>query len=231
MPKVCAIIVAAGKGLRMNAMGKKQYLSIAGLPVIVHTLRVFDSCALIDEMVLVVPEEDLSVCREEIINPAGFVKEIVLVAGGPMRQDSVYNGLQAVDSDDGIIVIHDGVRPLVTPDELKACINGARRYGACILGLPAFDTLKRINTSGTIVETLARDTIWLAQTPQAFRYNLILNAHQHARQHGLSATDDASLLEQIGIDVKIIEGSRRNLKITNPDDLKLARILLRNDSA
>ena len=231
MPKVCAIIVAAGQGLRMNAIGKKQYLSIAGLPVVVHTLRVFDSCALIDEMVLVVAEEDLNVCREEIIDPAGFVKEVVLVAGGPMRQDSVYNGLQAVDSDDGIIVIHDGVRPLVTPDELKACINGARRYGACILGLPAFDTLKRINTSGTIVETLARDTIWLAQTPQAFRYNLILNAHQHARQHGLSATDDASLLEQIGIDVKIIEGSRWNLKITNPDDLKLARILLRNDSA
>jgi len=228
MPQVCAIIVAAGKGLRMNAIEKKQYLSIAGLPVVVHTLRVFDSCALIDEMVLVVPEEDLNVCREEIIDPAGFVKEVVLIAGGPMRQDSVYNGLQAVDSDDGIIVIHDGVRPLVTPDELKACINGARKYGACILGLPAFDTLKRINTSGTIVETLARDTIWLAQTPQAFRYNLILNAHQHARQHGLSATDDASLLEQIGIDVKIIEGSRWNLKITNPDDLKLARILLRN---
>lgn len=231
MPKVWAIIVAAGQGLRMNDIKKKQYLSIAGLPVVVHTLRVFDTCEAIDEIVLVVPEEDLNFCREELIPPSGFVKQIILVAGGPKRQDSVYNGLRAIDSDNGIIVIHDGVRPLVTADQLDACIDGARKHGACILGLPAFDTLKRVNINGTIEETLERDTIWLAQTPQAFRYNLILNAHQHARQSGLSATDDASLLEHIGVDVKIIEGSRRNLKITNPDDLKLARILLKNGTS
>lgn len=231
MPKVFAIIVAAGKGLRMNDSEKKQYLCVAGVPVIVHTLRVFDSCVAIDEIVLVAPEEDLDFCRDEIIAPAGFGKQIIVVAGGPRRQDSVYNGLQAIDANDSIVVIHDGVRPLVTPDQLKTCIKAARRYGACILGLPAFDTLKRVKTANTIVETLERDTIWLAQTPQAFQYDLIIKAHEHARQHGLSATDDASLLEHIGVDIKIIQGSRHNIKITDPDDLKLARILLENIDA
>jgi 2-C-methyl-D-erythritol 4-phosphate cytidylyltransferase len=228
MQKAFAIIVAAGKGLRMNDSKKKQYLCIAGVPVIVHTLRVFNSCDAIDKIFLVVPEDDLDFCRDKIISVAGCMKETILVAGGPRRQDSVYNGLQAVDADDSIVVIHDGARPLVTPDQLKACISAARKHGACILGLPAFDTLKRVNTADTIVETLDRDTIWLAQTPQAFRYDLIINAHKHAYQHGLKATDDASLIEQLGLEVKIIEGSRRNIKITNPDDLKLARILLKN---
>ena len=228
MPKVFAIIVAAGKGLRMDDSKRKQYLRVAGIPVIVHTLRVFDSCDAIDKIYLVLPEEDLDFGRDEIISATDWVKEIILVAGGPRRQDSVYNGLQAVDAENSIVVIHDGVRPPVTPDQLKACINAARKHGACILGLPAFDTLKRVSTADTIVETLDRDTIWFAQTPQAFRYDLIIKAHKHARQHGLKATDDASLIEQLGLEVKIIEGSRRNIKITNPDDLKLARILLKN---
>jgi 2-C-methyl-D-erythritol 4-phosphate cytidylyltransferase len=228
MQKVFAIIVAAGKGLRMNDSQKKQYLCVAGVPVIEHTLRVFNSCDAIDKIFLVVPKEDLDFCRDKIISVAGSIKEIILVAGGPRRQDSVYNGLQAVPADDNIVVIHDGVRPLVTPEQLKACINAAHKHGACILGLPAFDTLKRVNTADTIIETLDRDTIWLAQTPQAFQYDLIVKAHKNARQHGLKATDDASLVEQLGLEVKIIEGSRRNIKITNPDDLKLARILLKN---
>ena len=228
MPKVFAIIVAAGKGLRMNDSQKKQYLCVAGVPVIVHTLRVFSSCDAIDKISLVVPKEDLDFCRDKIISVAGSVKEIILVAGGPRRQDSVYNGLRTIPANDSIVLIHDGVRPLVTPDQLNACINAAHKYGACILGVPAFDTLKRVNTAGTIAQTLDRDTIWLAQTPQAFRYDLIMKAHKHARKHGLTATDDASLVEQLGLEVKIIEGSRRNIKITNPDELKLASILLKN---
>jgi 2-C-methyl-D-erythritol 4-phosphate cytidylyltransferase len=223
MQKVFAIIVAAGKGLRMNDSQKKQYLCVAGVPVIVHTLRVFNSCDAIDKIFLVIPKEDFDFCRDKIISVVGSIKEIILVAGGPRRQDSVYNGLQALQADDNIVVIHDGVRPLVTREQLKACINAAHKHGAC-----AFDTLKRVNTADTIIETLDRDTIWLAQTPQAFQYDLIIKAHKHARQHGLKATDDASLVEQLGLEVKIIEGSRRNIKITNPDDLKLARILLKN---
>jgi 2-C-methyl-D-erythritol 4-phosphate cytidylyltransferase len=226
MPKVFAIIVAAGKGLRMKDSTKKQYLSVAGVPIIVHTLRAFDACDAIDKIYLVIPKEDLDFCRHEIISVAGCDTDIELVDGGPTRQDSVYNGLQAITTQNSIIVIHDGVRPLISDDQIKACILGAQTHGGCILGLPAFDTLKRVDSANTILETVDRNAIWLAQTPQAFRYDLISKAHANANRHGLTATDDASLVERLGLAVKVIEGSRQNIKITNPDDLKLARGLL-----
>ena len=228
MQKVWAIIVAAGQGRRMQEPVKKQYQKVAGLPVITHTLRVFDNCTVVDEMVLCVPREDIDFCREELIKPANPIKNITLIAGGDTRQESVFNGLQAIDSNDGIIVIHDGVRPFITPDQITACVEGALNHGACILGIPAFDTLKRVRDNDRIIETVDRHGIWMAQTPQAFRSDLIKRAHRHARQKGQRATDDASLLERIGIDVKIIPGSRNNLKITDQDDLRLARNLLRS---
>lgn len=225
MTKVIAIIVAAGKGIRMNAAVRKQYQRVAGFPIVVHTLKAFDSCQMIDEMFLVIPKEDLEFCRDQIVSPANLKKKIYLVAGGPKRQDSVYNGLKAIDADYCIVVIHDGVRPFITHDQLEACINGAKKHGACILGIPAYDTLKRVSSTGTIVNTLERDAIWLAQTPQAFQYDLITKAHEVARQQNFTGTDDASLIEKLGIEVKILIGSRENVKITNPEDLKLARIL------
>jgi 2-C-methyl-D-erythritol 4-phosphate cytidylyltransferase len=228
MPKVTAIIVAAGQGRRMNDPVRKQYHTLSGLPVVVHTLRVFDACSNIDELIFCVPARDIDYCRDELIRRANLKRPVAVVAGGATRQESVYNGLQAIDADDGIAVIHDGVRPFVSADQITACIQGAAKHGACILGIPAFDTLKRVNEDHTILETVKRDTIWMAQTPQAFRYELIARAHQHARQHNLRATDDASLLEHIGGSVKIIPGSRLNLKITDQEDLKLARILLRH---
>ena len=227
MQKVWAIIVAAGQGRRMGDAVRKQYHEMAGLPVISHTLRVFDTCTVIDEVVLCVPREDIDFCREELIKPANLNKNINLIAGGETRQESVFNGLEAIDSDDGIIVIHDGVRPFVTPGQISACVQGAANHGACILGIPAFDTLKRVADNDRIIETVDRKGIWMAQTPQAFQSDLIIRAHQHARQKGHRATDDASLLEHIGIEVKIIPGSRDNLKITDPDDLQLARALLK----
>ncbi len=192
MPKVYAVIVAAGQGRRMNDPVKKQYHSMAGLPVLVHTLSVFDACTDVDEMILCVPDPDIDYCRDELVKPANLARKITLVAGGATRQESVYNGLQTIDSDDGIAVIHDGVRPFISAAQISACIEGAVKYGACILGIPAFDTLKRVNGDNIIVETVKRDTIWMAQTPQAFRYDLISSAHQHARQQGYRATDDAS---------------------------------------
>jgi 2-C-methyl-D-erythritol 4-phosphate cytidylyltransferase len=228
MPKVWAIIVAAGQGRRMEDPVRKQYQEVAGLPVITHTLSVFDTCTVIDEIVLCVPRQDIDFCREELIKPACPTKNITLVAGGNSRQESVFNGLQAIDSNDGIIVIHDGVRPFITSDQITACVEGAVNHGACILGIPAFDTLKRVKENDSIIETVDREGIWMAQTPQAFRFNLINRAHRQAREKGHRATDDASLLERIGVDVKIIPGSRINLKITDQDDLQLARILLRS---
>lgn len=226
MARVPAIIVAAGKGVRMNDPVRKQYHSLAGLPIIVHTLRVFDTSKMISQIFLVVPEDDLEFCRAKIIIQANPVKRITLVAGGPVRQASVYNGLQAIHPDAGIVVIHDGVRPFVSHRQLEACIVGAMKWGACILGIPAYDTLKRVTATGTIIETLERDSIWLAQTPQAFRYDLIQKAHEQARQKGYTGTDDASLVELLGVEVKILNGTRNNIKITNMEDLDRARILL-----
>jgi len=222
---VAAVIVAAGQGVRMQDPLRKQYLPLAGLPILGHTLRVFDRCDLVDQLYLVIPRDDIDFCREKILDPLKPIRRVQLVAGGVRRQESVYNGLQQVDPACRIVVIHDGVRPFLMPDHLAACIDGARKFGACILGVPAQDTLKQVDQSANIVGTIARDTIWLAQTPQAFRSELIKKAHHQACLDGYQGTDDASLVERLGQTVKIIHGSRSNIKITNQEDLAISRAL------
>ena len=222
-----AVIVAAGSGTRMQARLRKQYLPLAGIPILARTLGVFDSCRRIDQIWLVIPEEDFELCRRNILEPAEFTTKIKLVAGGDSRQDSVYNGLQKVDRRSGIVAIHDGVRPLVRDDQLVACIEGAAQTGACILAVPVFDTLKKVNAAGRIINTLEREKIWLAQTPQAFDLGLIRKAHDDARRAGYAGTDDASLVERLGTAVTIVTGSRSNIKITSNEDLQIAQCLLR----
>ena len=226
--KVYAIIVAAGKGLRMQDSKRKQYKLLGDKPILAHTLMAFNRCEPIDHIILVLPAEDIEFCRKEIIPVAHMDKETRLVIGGAQRQDSVYNGLQAIESDDGIVLVHDGVRPFVRQKHLLACIKGAHQHGACIIGLPAFDTVKQVNENNQIVQTRQRDTLWLAQTPQAFALKLIKKAHAAAKQDGFSGTDDASLVERLGATVKIIPGSRSNIKITDQEDLLLARAILKN---
>lgn len=223
---VSAVIVAAGKGVRMNLSVRKQYLALADRPIIGHTLGVFAECRLINRIFLVVPESDFEFCHKEVIAPLELQKNVKLVPGGRVRQESVYNGLAAIDAKEGMVVIHDGVRPFVRQDQLAACINEAGGCGACILGIPVSDTLKRVNAAGFIDDTLDRNSVWLAQTPQAFRYTLIREAHEKARQAGFAGTDDASLVEHLGRDVKVISGSSRNLKITTPEDLVLAKAII-----
>ncbi len=223
---VAAIIVAAGKGVRMQDALRKQYLPLAGLPILAHTLTVFDNCDLVGHIYLVIPRDDFDFCRENILDRVKLVGNVNLVAGGARRQDSVYSGLQQIDPACGIVIIHDGVRPFVQHDQIAACINGAGKFGSCILGIPAYDTLKQVDKSGNIVNTTARDAIWLAQTPQAFCYDLIKKAHDQARLDDYQGTDDASLVERMGAVVRIIRGSRRNIKITNKEDLTIARALL-----
>ena len=169
---------------------------------------------------------DIGFCLEKIINPAGIQKKVTPVAGGLKRQDSVYNGLLAVDEKVSTVVIHDGVRPFINPSSIEECIREAVLHGACILGMPASDTLKLADDSGYIEKTLERDSVWLAQTPQAFNYSLIKKAHDRARKEGFKGTDDASLVERIGEKVKIIRGSIENIKITTPEDLAIARAIL-----
>jgi 2-C-methyl-D-erythritol 4-phosphate cytidylyltransferase len=186
----------------------------------------FDRCDSIDRIIVALPVKDLEFCRHTILSAAGVNKKTDLISGGDHRQDSVYNGLQAIKDDDGIVLIHDGVRPFVRQEHLLACIEGARKQGACILGLPVFDTVKQVNAKNEIVQTRTRDNLWLAQTPQAFQMKLIKKAHAAAKRDGFRGTDDASLVERLGAMVKIIPGGRSNIKITHPEDLKIARALL-----
>lgn len=227
MNKASAIIVAAGKGLRMNEAVPKQYLTVAGMPLVGHSMLAFDNCPDVEKIYLVIAKADFEYCRKNILTQIDLSTEILLVAGGLERQDSVYNGLLAVENKkDAVVVIHDGVRPCLRPDWILNCIIGAMDYGACILGMPAHETLKKVQPNGHIKGTLARSGVWLAQTPQAFRYRLIRRAHEKARQDQYYGTDDANLVERMGKKIKMIPGSRLNIKVTTPDDLELASLLM-----
>jgi 2-C-methyl-D-erythritol 4-phosphate cytidylyltransferase len=183
---------------------------------------------LVEEIFLVIPKEDSEYCHNKILSLLDLKHNINLVHGGAKRQDSVYKGLQAVTKKKDIVVIHDGVRPFIQAKDLKECILGSKKFGACILAVPASDTLKRVDKSDIIETTLPRENIWLAQTPQAFQYDLILKAHENARRDGYIGTDDASLVERLGEGVKIINGGKFNIKITKKEDLAVAKAMIAN---
>jgi 2-C-methyl-D-erythritol 4-phosphate cytidylyltransferase len=229
-----ALIVAGGSGKRMQSDRPKQYLELDGTPILCRTLAVFADTPLIDRIVLVVPAEDRAFCRDELVPRTGLAGSVDVVTGGPTRQDSVSNGLAAIDAtDDDLVVIHDAVRPFLQVAELEACIRTAGETGACILALRVCDTVKKAGPDGRITATVDRASLWLAQTPQVFRYRLIMDAHTRARQQGIAGTDDAALLEMTGRAVNIVPGSRLNIKITTPEDLVLATAILKlslNDS-
>jgi 2-C-methyl-D-erythritol 4-phosphate cytidylyltransferase len=224
--KVAAVIVAAGKGLRMNMAQKKQYVRIGALPVLSHTLSTFDRCNSIEAIFLVIPENDRTSCKRDIIEPLKLHKPLHVVPGGESRQESVFNGLMATNGHYQFVAIHDGVRPLVKLKKIKQCILEAKKHGACILAVPASDSVKTINNNNFVVSTVKRQDVRIAQTPQVFNYQDILEAHLTAMKNNIVATDDAELLERQGGIVRVISGDPHNIKITTPEDLKLAQILL-----
>ncbi len=226
-----ALIVAGGSGQRMQSDQRKQYLDLGGTPILCRTLAVFAAADLVDRIVLVVPEADRALCRDDLVPRAGLTGPVDIVPGGPTRQASVFSGLAAMNADDGdLVVVHDAVRPFLAPAELEACIRTAGETGACILALRAFDTIKKADSEHRIAATVDRESIWLAQTPQVFRYGLIRMAHTLARRNKVSGTDDAALVEMAGYPVQILPGSRFNIKITTPEDLALAQAILAMNS-
>ena len=227
---VVGIIAAAGRGLRMAAGQRKQYIDLEGLSILSRTVLAIESCRVVDRIVLVIPHEDYDYCNQTVVSPLRSKKEILMVAGGVERQDSVYRGLEAVGAATEIVVIHDGVRPFVTTEAIEATIDGAREFGACVQAVPVQDTLKTIDGNRRIEKTLSRDRVWMVQTPQAFRYDLIKTAHEEARKADVIGTDDAFLLERIGEPVRIAEGSRLNIKITTDEDLEMARAIVKMGS-
>lgn len=224
---IVALIVAAGQGTRMGSACRKQYLHLADRPILAHCLEAFTTHDLVDHIYLVVSREDVEQCRSRLLPGLKGGTQITLVEGGAERQESVYNGLCAIAVPDCIVLIHDGVRPFVPADLITACIEGARRWKACIPGLPATETLKQVGTDNIIRRTIERRAVRLAQTPQAFELRLIKKAHEEARRLGWQVTDDASILERCGDTVHVIEGRRENIKITVPEDLAWAEHWLR----
>ena len=213
----------------MGSARPKQYLELGGLPVLSRTLMVFDAHPEIDCIFLVVSPAEVDFCRETVLSNRGWNKEILLVPGGKERQDSVYKGLKAAFEKmggAGIVLVHDGVRPFVSHEIITACIRGAVESGACIPGVPATDTIKQADSEGFVLGTVSRENIWLAQTPQAFSMELILAGFEHAMASNAVLTDDAAIMEMYGRPVRIVPGSRNNIKITTPEDLLFAAALL-----
>jgi 2-C-methyl-D-erythritol 4-phosphate cytidylyltransferase len=225
--KADAVIVSAGKGLRFMEGKKKQYHFLGGKPILVHTLDKFEACPLIRSIRLVVGQEDMDYCLEEIIEKYKFEKVSKIVPGGKRRQESVKNGIDALPKDGDIVAIHDGVRPFVTRGMIEDSIHSAVRYGAVVLAMPVKETIKVSNPDGTVLKTLDRESLWQIQTPQTFQVNVIKEAYYRATEDGFVGTDDASLVERLGVKVHILPGSYTNIKITTPEDLLLANLFFK----
>jgi 2-C-methyl-D-erythritol 4-phosphate cytidylyltransferase len=222
-----AIIAAAGQGKRFGGRQAKQFLKLAGLPVIIHTLRPFERCEAIQEIVVVLPGQD-TVDFLALAESYNLRKVARVVAGGETRVESVWRGLQAIPSKTiGIVAVHDGARPFVTPDEIDRTVEAAARFGAAILTAPVVDTIKVVK-DGIVVRTLPRPELQRALTPQCFRLEIIRQAYETAAGRFESMTDDSALVESLGQSVAVVEGHSRNIKITNPEDLLLAEALLRH---
>jgi len=220
-----AIIVAAGQGSRMGAKINKQYLKLLDRPILAHTLDVFEQHPLIDGIIVVTRQEEIELCTEEVILPYSFKKVFKVIAGGRERQDSVYNGLKTLPSQCELVVVHDGARPLITPDIIEKTVIAARQEGAAISAVPFKDTVKRV-IKGFVRETIPRQEVWAVQTPQAFYKKIILEAYEAAYSQDYYGTDDASLVEKIGKPVKIVFCSYENIKITTPEDLDMGKAIL-----
>jgi len=219
-----AIIPAAGIGARMHADRAKQMLELGGVPVLVHTLRRFQECDAVDQVILVL-QPNLTSNALGLVSRYNLTKVARVVGGGPERQDSVYRGLQVVSEENaGIIIVHDAVRPFVRPDEIRSVIERASSTGAALMALAATDTIKQVK-SGRVARTLDRRRIYYAQTPQAFRYSLIRDAFERAYAEGFMGTDESQLVERFGHRVSVVEGSPINVKITRPFDLRLAEAI------
>ena len=225
---VSVVIAAGGKGRRMGVGTPKQFLSLGGVPVLERTIAAFHSIRAVREIVLVVPAGCIPRTRA-LVRRAGFSKVADVVEGGRERQSSVFNGLTRCSFRSGVVLVHDAVRPLVGRRTIMSVIRAAGRYGAAVAGIPVKDTIKIESQKrpGYYARTLRREELWAVQTPQGFAFPLLWDAHRKVRSSGFIGTDDASLVERMGTPVRIVPGTGTNIKITTPDDRKLAEVLLR----
>ncbi len=233
--KTAAVVLAAGSGSRMKSSVKKQYMEICGKPLILYSLEVFER-SFVDEVVLVLPEDDIEEVMEKIIKPAALKKIKAVVPGGSTRYHSVRLGLMAMSEDTDIAFIHDGARPFIDEDILERGFEAVKEYGACVIGMPVKDTIKIADEDGFAGTTPDRDKTWLIQTPQIFMYKEILELYKELAEKesqiiadGINITDDSMVMETFGNRrVKLVQGTYDNVKITTPDDIVLAEEIIKN---
>jgi 2-C-methyl-D-erythritol 4-phosphate cytidylyltransferase len=227
--KVGAIIAAAGSGRRMKSDRPKQLLALHGTPIIVHTIRKFDACSAIDYIIVTAPKESLDEVTQ-LVKSAGFKKSVTVVEGGERRQDSVFMGLKHLQQGTDIIAVHDGVRPFVPIEDIENVVRHAQTSGAAILAVPIVETVKQAEKE-FVQSTITREHLVLAQTPQVFRTAILKEAFDLATKDEYYGTDESSLVERLGHPIAIVRGSERNIKITRPGDLTLARAFLEEEAA
>ncbi len=227
MGKLGVVIVAAGRGSRMRTVESKQYLQLGERPILVHTLQLFQNIKAIDDIILVVGEADVDRGRH-YVRQYGISKVKQVIAGGAERQYSVRKGLWALSKDIEWVLVHDGVRPLVSPEQVLACWQKAKERDAAVLAVPVKDTIKVVNEAGEIQSTPDRRSLWAIQTPQAFRLSLLKEAHDRALRDNFLGTDEAMLVERLGMTVHVVEGDYYNIKITTLEDLPWAEWIMDN---
>lgn len=225
-PKVFVIVPAAGSGTRLGGSVKKQFLLLRDKPILVHTLQRFEHCPDIDEIALAVPEQSIAEI-ETVLSHYRLHKVSKVTVGGEKRQDSVYNVLKKIPAKlSDIVLVHDGVRPFVEPKRISHLIKVCKEYNAAVLAVQPKDTVRRSAGGDFFDQTLDRNALWLVQTPQAFRAELLLKAYEKAKKEKFYSTDEAALVERIGAKVKIVEGSYDNIKITTQEDIELGKLIL-----
>lgn len=228
MPKkifTSAIIVAGGSGKRFISTTPKQFIKLKGKTILAYSIEKFEKPKLIDEIILVVPGQFIGFCQKNLLAKYRFRKISQIISGGKTRQASVYNGLQKINKKCNLVLVHDGVRPLLESKQIEAVIKLAQKFKAAILAVPVKETVKLVDKN-TIVKTEDRKKFYLAQTPQAFEKALLQKGFEKAQNDNFVGTDCSSLVERLGVKVRILEGSGKNIKITTAEDFKLAEILM-----
>lgn len=227
--KTAAVIVAAGRSERFGGPVPKQYLEVAGRPLLAWTVQRFESATSIDAVLLVVAEDQLLYVSEKVVDPYGYTKVIKIVPGGESRQESVLKGLTRLPISTELVAIHDGARPLTHPDDIDAVVTVAAQDGAAMLAAKVTDTVKRAKDN-YILSTLDRSDLFLAQTPQVFGYDMIIEAHRRAAKEGCDVTDDAALIESAGFKIKLVESTFPNQKVTTREDMAAVATLLTGEA-
>lgn len=234
MNKITAIVLAAGSGSRMKSKTKKQFMEIKGKPVIWYSLFEFEKSR-VDEIILVTGKEDIDYCKKEIVEKYNLKKIKNVVAGGSERYESVYNGLKEVTGN--IVLIHDCARPLINNEIIERSIEGTIKSDACVVGVPVKDTIKRANKEGYIIDTPNRSELWITQTPQSFKTDLVKMAYKKMKEElekgntTLNITDDAMVVEEFTTNqVRFVQGDYKNIKVTTPEDIDIAELFIELDA-